>query len=47
MSGGFAAQLSQAQARITELENSWSWRLSRPQRVVGGIAMRLAKQRPV
>jgi glycosyltransferase involved in cell wall biosynthesis len=42
-----ARQLSQAQLRIAELENSWSWRLSRPLRLAGGIALKFMRRRPV
>jgi hypothetical protein len=36
-------KLADVRARIRELENSWSWRLSAPLRVVGGFGQRVAR----
>jgi glycosyltransferase involved in cell wall biosynthesis len=40
-----ARELSQARSRIAELENSWSWRLSRPLRAAGEICLK-GRRRP-
>jgi len=39
--GYLTRELTQALARIAELEHSWSWRLSRPLRLLGGAALKV------